>query len=79
MKTGLRVEGSSMGGALAELGGQASPGYSETILPSRRRADRRQAAPVSLITVISWAIKQQRPGQPLKEGLSAQVRFLQAA
>lgn len=25
MKAGLRVEGSSMGGALAELGGQASP------------------------------------------------------
>lgn len=30
--------------------------------------DGRQAAPVSLIAVISWAIKQPGPGQPLKEG-----------
>lgn len=57
-----------MVGALAELGGQASPGCSETIFLSRRGVDGRQVAPVSLIAVISWAIKQHGPGQPLKEG-----------
>lgn len=53
-KAGLGVEGSAVVGALAELGGQASPRCSETIPSAGGRADGRQAAPVSLIIVISW-------------------------
>lgn len=57
-----------MVGALAEHGGRPPPGAQKPSFLAGRRVDRRQVAPVGLITVISQAIKWHGPGQPLKEG-----------
>lgn len=54
--------------AVAELGGQSAPGVWKPSSSGGRRADRRQVAPVGLITIISQAIKQHGPGHTLKEG-----------
>lgn len=67
MKAGLGFGGQLWWVPWQILGSRPPPGAQKPF-SAGGRADRRQAAPVSIITVISWAIKQHGPGQPLKEG-----------